>query len=441
MLFLPILLTAVGGWFLVVLRGGFFLCPRRAFGLLSDGFSRGGRRTVRSFFLALAGTLGVGNVTGVAVALRVGGAGSIFWMAIAALFACVLKFCESVLTASLGAGDMSDAIRAAFPKSPLLPALYVATLALTAFPMGAVLQLRAVAETANATLSVPPIVSAVCMSALIAPVILGGGGRIERASAMAIPPAALAYLLLCVLGICRAEHTVGEVLGRIFDEAFRVRSALGGWLALFCSRAVREGYAIGLLSNEAGCGTCTFAHARDEGLSAAEGGLLGVLEVACDALLCALTGVFILAALGGADLAAYPSAMHMLCDGFRITLGGGYRLPLLFCLSSFAFATSICWYYYGCTAVRALCGRRAIVYPYLYLGACLLSGVWNSALAVRLTDGCLLVLGLLSLPTLLRFSGRIRAISMSVGLMPHLPSRDRRRRNICRAARKNPKKY
>ncbi|MCQ2414395.1 MAG: alanine:cation symporter family protein, partial [Clostridia bacterium] len=177
-----ILLSCVGAWFLLRLRGGIFLHPRASLRTYVDGTRASGGHPLRTLMLALAGTLGVGNITGVVLAVRTGGAGTVFWLVLSSVFGATLKYAESVITLTsrgnphyLGIPRLLSERRLPAPRAP---AYAVLTRALAVF-MGWMLQSSAVAGAAR-PLGVSPAVAVAVLLILLVPAALCGVSRIER---------------------------------------------------------------------------------------------------------------------------------------------------------------------------------------------------------------------------------------------------------------------
>ena len=286
----PLLLFVSGIYFLIRLRGFYLLHPIRTLRRLAG---RGERRDALSALaVALGGTLGVGNITGVASALFFGGPGALFWMWLSALLSMGLHYAEVVL-----AFDTAD--------PPGLPrylgggfrgALFSLSLLFLSLSLGGGLQSAAVAEAAQISLSMP----AAAAGALLAlPVLLataGGFGRIRATASRVIPLVTLLFSLFCLWVIVAFRHNLPGVFSAIFRGAFSLRAAAGGGIGALIRRA-SVGFRRGLLSNEGGCGTASLPHAAAGTSDPARQGIFGIVEVAVDTLLlCTLSGVTILCA-------------------------------------------------------------------------------------------------------------------------------------------------
>ncbi len=411
---IPVLLTLAGVFFLLYLRGGPFRSPRRMLRALlykKNGETVQRRRyggallhrsgsgvsPFRAVTLALAGTLGVGNIVGVANALWLGGAGALFWMWVSALLAMLLKYAEILLavahrrTAPDGShsGGAVQYIRDRFPSraGALLAALFGSLTVLDALSMGCVIQVNAVASALHGTLGVPLPAAGALLLLLALPVILRSSRAVSALTEYLVPIMSLGYLVLSVAVLVIRRDALGGALASVFREAFHPASAAGGGLGFLTSRSLRIGTMRGLLSNEAGCGTAPTAHACAATDSPASQGVWGIFEVFADTiLLCTVTALVI--------LVSFPSVRAWGDDAVMMTISAytgvlGPWAKWFFCAAVFCFgyATVICWAGYGCEAIRSLTRRRLPLALYLLafavcipVGAMLApAAIWSAA--------------------------------------------------------------
>lgn len=393
---IPVLLTLAGVFFLLYLRGGPFRSPRRMLRALLHR-SGSGVSPFRAVTLALAGTLGVGNIVGVANALWLGGAGALFWMWVSALLAMLLKYAEILLavahrrTAPDGShsGGAVQYIRDRFPSraGALLAALFGSLTVLDALSMGCVIQVNAVASALHGTLGVPLPAAGALLLLLALPVILRSSRAVSALTEYLVPIMSLGYLVLSVAVLIIRRDALGGALVSVFREAFHPASAAGGVLGFLTSRSLRIGTMRGLLSNEAGCGTAPTAHACAATDSPASQGVWGIFEVFADTiLLCTVTALVI--------LVSFPSVRAWGDDAVMMTISAytgvlGPWAKWFFCAAVFCFgyATVICWAGYGREAIRSLTHRRLPLALYLLafavcipVGAMLApSAIWSAA--------------------------------------------------------------
>ena len=408
-LILPILVIATGVFLLIRLRFFFILHPIMVVRQIVEGLKD--RKTRRSFCLALAGTLGVGNIFGVSAGLMIGGPGSLLWLFISTIFAMIIKYSETLLVFESGArrGGMASMLGDCFPRlgrviSPVYGALTVAL----AFFMGSTMQSAALVDSAEQTLSLNPTVSLIILLILFLPCLIGGAQKIESITEILIPLTTIIYIIGCFAVIIINFERLDDALHLIFSGAFDFKSILGGGFSFL---AVREGFARGILSNEAGVGTSAMAHARSRERSPHMAGLFAMCEVVFDsALLCILTGLAILVSVD--DISVFSTPMSLVSHAFSTALGKNIAAFLPFIILAFAYSTLICWYYYGQECVLVFFPKFGLFYPLLFILFILLSGVVRSDFLLYVIDIILLFMSIITLSAIVKRSSRIAEISI-----------------------------
>lgn len=347
--------------------------------LLAKG-EAGGTSPFRALTVALAGTLGVGNIAGVALALASGGPGAVFWMWVSALAAMILKYAEIVLALRYRrreGGDTGDYcggamyyIREGLGGTPLargLAAVFAFLCILNSITMGSVIQSNVIAESLEGRFGVPAAVTGLVVSALAAAVVCGGVKSISGLTVRLVPFMSAVYVLLSLYIILTNLSQMPRVLALIFSSAFRPAPAWGGILGFLFSRAVRFGISRGLLSNEAGCGTAPIAHAESNAKSPAAQGLWGIVEVFVDTLLlCSMTAFVILIACDPAA-SGETGGILLTIAAFETAFGEAAGLIICAAVFLFAYATIICWGFYGSRCVGYFTKSAAARYAYLAL--------------------------------------------------------------------------
>ncbi len=414
-------MCAFGIFLALKLRLFFLLHPLRTARVLLGAMRKKG--AVRALFLALAGTLGVGNIAGVAFGIAVGGAGSVLWMLVSAVFAAVIKYCESALAADMrdgSHGGMMYVIKSSFKSlGKPLSVLYASLCLLLSLVMGAALQTKTVVA-AFEELGFSPLVCAVSFTALVMLAITRGSEKIDKITVYIIPLTTLAYIFLSFFVIFKNYARIPEVLSDIIGSAFSAPSILGGAVGALSSRAVSEGFSRGLLSNEAGIGTSSLAEARASNSSPAECGLLGMCEVIFDTvLLCTLTALSVL--LSMPEGAASMSGMQLVISAFSSSVGALAAPLLTLLVLAFAYSTVICWYFYGSECVRFLfkSDRKTVqlFFCLLFTLSLSLSFSFSEASLIFLTDLIMLPMAALTLISLTKNSERALHLSEHYGLI------------------------
>lgn len=425
---LPLLISAAGVYFMFKLRFFFILHPidtaKRSLRALKD------KRALRSFSLALAGTLGVGNVFGVAFGIMVGGAGSVFWLLVSMLFSMIIKYAEVVISADSlrhdtdSHGGMFFVISDSFKrKGGVLSKLYAFGALALSLLMGAALQCNAVVSSVTEIYDVPRISIAIVLLIITFAAIVGGVNKIEKITAILIPMTTLIYIVGAIYIIFNNITLLPNVVEKIFSSAFKAQSAIGGFIGFILSPSFSEGFARGILSNEAGAGTSSMAHARNGVLNPASSGLLGMLEVWFDTgFLCMLTAFSIL--LTVPEALTFDNGMQLVMYAVGSTFGNLGKWCAALCVISFAFATVICWYYYGMESWGYVFGKRGrFVFLPIFLLFIFIGCYIGSVAMVFLVDIFMALISALCISALIKNSDRIKTLSEKGGVIKSDPSR------------------
>jgi AGCS family alanine or glycine:cation symporter len=340
---------------------------------------------------ALASTVGVGNIAGVATALTLGGPGALFWLWISGLFGMGTKFAEIVIALHYREPDANGIMRGGamytLKKRGLgwLGAIFALLTALAAFGIGNMVQANSVAQSLNTTFGVSPAVVGGGLVVLSGAVILGGIRRIAAFAELLVPFMAIVYIVGGLVVVLTHLGALPGALRLVFEGAFSGTAAAGGFAGATIMAAMRYGVARGLFSNEAGLGSAPMVHSTANTDHPVRQGLYGIFEVFVDTILiCTTTGLVILVT-GSWDNGATGAALSV--RAFETGLPGAWGgIVVTTGLVLFAFSTLIGWSYYGETGIVYLLGTRAAI-PYrvlwlvfIYLGAVgSLQLVWSVA--------------------------------------------------------------
>ena len=370
----PVLLMAAGVFYLIILRGSPLKSPIKMVKAMLEpsGNEDEGISPFRSVTMALAGTLGVGNIVGVASAIAMGGFGAIFWMWISALVAMILKYAEIVLAVAhrrkrqgdlLGRENHGGAMYyikdhfESLGKKKLgaaMAVIFAALCVVDAVSMGCIVQVNAVSSAFSGVAQIPTWVSGGLLLIMTAPVITKGVKGISALTEYLVPLMSLGYIVMSVAVMIARRESLPEAVVMIFKDAFNVSSTVGGALGFLVSDALRFGTMRGLLSNEAGCGTAPFAHAASSTSEPARQGVWGIFEVFVDTvILCTMTALVII--LNYDDACAYSAdGIMMTVKAYSAVLGEWAEYFLAAAVLLFAYATVICWAQYGRESVSYL---------------------------------------------------------------------------------------
>lgn len=366
---LPIVLILAGAFFLVFLKFKPFVRPKKMLWCMlgRDNDSEvGGISPFRSVTMALAGTLGVGNIVGVASAIAMGGFGSIFWMWISALFAMILKYAEIVLAIAHRPkgnevrGGAMWYIKAGIKNKRLatvLCGIFASLCVLDSLSMGCIVQVNALSGAVNGAFGTPKLLIGILLAILTALVITKGAKGISNLTEWLVPLMSLGYIVISVAVMIKCRDRLSWALSTIFKEAFTVRSGAGGFMGFLLSEGLRYGTMRGLLSNEAGCGTAPFAHAASNTRTPAKQGVWGIFEVFVDTIvLCTMTAIVVIVSYDEVCALA-PDGMLMTMRAYSFVLGEWSEYFLAIAVMLFAYATVLCWSHYGGESVAWLTGE------------------------------------------------------------------------------------
>jgi alanine or glycine:cation symporter, AGCS family len=251
---------------------------------------------------ALSGTVGTGNIGGVALAIFLGGPAAIFWMWVTAFFGMTTKFVEVTLAhkyrevlpdGSISGGPMYYIENGLSMR--WLAILFSICLLLMAIGTGNMPQISSIAVVMNDTFDIPKIVTGAVLSVLLWLVIIGGIKRIAQIASKLVPFMAFWYITGALAVIISNYDNIIPSLTLIFVHVFTPTAAIGGFLGASVAAALTRGVNRGLYSNEAGQGSAPIAHASSKTESPVEEGMVSILEPFIDTLvICTITGLVIL---------------------------------------------------------------------------------------------------------------------------------------------------
>lgn len=382
---------------------------------------------------ALAGTVGTGNIAGVAGAIALGGPGAIFWMWCSAFLGMCTKFSEVTLAIHFReknsngeyvGGPMYYIKNGLSKKWYFLAVLYAVFGVLTVFGTGNTTQVNTIVASINSALMSFHIIDGtndkanlifgIFIAALVAMVLLGGIKRIGQVTEKLVPFMAVLYVILALgVIIMNIEH-VPAVFSEIFSGAFSPRAATGGVIgSMFLS--MKKGVSRGIFSNEAGLGTGSIAHACADTDNAVHQGMFGIFEVFMDTIIiCTLTGLVILLAAPGITYGQAAGA-ELTISGFTSTYGSWVSIFTAVAMCCFAFSTIIGWGLYGSRCIEFLGGEK-LVRPFLviYSFVSIVGATINLGLLWDIADTFNGLMAVPNLLALLMLSGQVKKLAIEV---------------------------
>ncbi|MFC3093574.1 amino acid carrier protein [Alteromonas sediminis] len=271
-------------------------------GKYDDSNDPGDTTHFRALTTALSGTVGMGNIGGVAFAIYLGGPAALFWMWVTAFLGMTTKFVEVTLShkyrvktadGTMAGGPMYYMDRRLNMKW-LAVAFAVATV-ISSFGTGNLPQSNGIAQSIEASFGIEPIIVGSVLGILLAMVILGGIQRIAAVTSKIVPFMAVIYIVGALAVIFANVENIGPAFMAVIGDAFTGSAAAGGFLGASLAYAFNRGVNRGLFSNEAGQGSAPIAHAAAKTKEPASEGMVSLLEPFIDTIIiCTITGLVIL---------------------------------------------------------------------------------------------------------------------------------------------------
>lgn len=309
---------------------------------------------------ALAATIGMGNIAGVAVAIYQGGAGAIFWMWISAIVGMNTKFFECTLAVLYRGKDYQGEIQGGpmytiekglgekFKPLAIAFAIFglIGTLAL--------FQINQLASFLETSYQVDPLYSGILFSVVLIYILLGGLKRIASFTSKVVPLMAILYLLLCFIVLGMNFELIIPTFLSIFEQAFGINSAVGGVSGYAIMHVIQTGVKRAAFSNEAGIGTAPMAHGNAKTNEPISEGYVAMLGPFIDTVIvCTLTAITILIGIKGMNNIGDLNGINLTTYAFTSQLGDFGRHALCIIIFLFAFSTMIgmanynkkCWDY------------------------------------------------------------------------------------------------
>jgi AGCS family alanine or glycine:cation symporter len=412
---LLILLTGIGIYLTIALRGLQFRYLGYALKLVfgrrkhPEAEGQGDISHFESLMTALAATIGIGNIAGVATAITVGGLGALFWMWVTALLGMATKYAEAILAVKYRIMDEKGEMCGGpmyFIERGLgwrwLALSFAFFGAIAALGGGNMLQANSVADVMYTMFNIDSWTSGIVVAALTGLTLLGGIKSIGKVAGLLVPFMAIFYIFGASIILILNFDQIPGALFSIVKHAFTGQAAFGGFLGSTLLLAVRVGVSRGLMTSEAGLGTASIAAAaaktdlpgRQALVSMTGSFLATIIMCTVTGLVLGVTGVFGLAneegkLLNGASMtiAAFNSAFQ----------GGGYIVTIGLIL--FAFTTLLGWAYYGEKCVEYIFGVKSVpLYRILFTLVIIPGAVLELEVVWKISD---IFNGLMAFPNLI----------------------------------------
>ena len=399
------LLVGTGIYLTVLLKGLQFRVLPLAFRLIfhKDHHHEGDISHFAALMTALAATVGIGNIVGVATAITLGGPGAVFWMWMTGLVGMVTKYSEAVLAVKyrekgehgMRGGPMYYLAKGA--GLPWLGTLFAIFTALAAFGIGNMTQANVTAKIFETTFNIDPLATGLVLMVLTALVILGGIRSIGRFTSLLVPFMIVGYVTAALIVLAMNATEIPHALGLIFYHAFNPAAATGGFAGATIAAAMRFGIARGVFSNESGLGSAPIAAAAARTNDPVKQALVSMTQTFIDTLVvCTMTALVILTATSWTQ---GVSAGELTSLSMAETLGGSGQIIVALATALFAYSTLIGWNYYGEKAIEYLFGPRSIrIYRIFFIAAVIVGATTSLEFVWNFSD---LMNGMMAIPNLI----------------------------------------
>lgn len=342
---------------------------------------------------ALAGTIGAGNIVGVATAIGFGGAGAIFWMWIASFICMTTKMAEVTMAVATRVSD-DDGKYIGGPMyyiekgtgSKFLAKIFSFFAFIAIIGTGALVQSNSISESLNAMTGLNLHLGGILIVIFMLLVLVGGIKRIGAFASKIVPIMSVFYIVACILILILQIENLIPAFKEIIIGAFNPKAFAGGATGSGILISIRWGLARGIFSNEAGLGTAPMAHATSHTDHPIRQGMWGAIEVFISSMIiCTMTALVIITSgmyenkgLEGAALTAASFSKTLFIGKYVVSLA----------LILFAFTTAVSWCYYGQRCVKYLTGSSKLsdFFKYIYIIFCYLGSIGGLKFAWSVAD-------------------------------------------------------
>ena len=410
-LLIPLLLGS--GIYLTIRLGGLQflkLIPalRLAFVERKDEGTKGDISHYQALATALAATVGVGNIAGVATAIQLGGPGAVFWMWITALFGMAAKYSESFMGVRFRTTDAHGEIsggpqwylKRAIPGGlgVVLSIAFAAFAILASFGIGNMTQSNTVAAVIKDQFGVAPWISGLALMVFTGLVLIGGIKSIAKVTSTVVPSMIVLYVVAALVVLGLNLSSIPDAFAMIFSDAFTGTAAAGGFTGAVIAQAIQFGVARGIFSNESGLGSAAIAAAAAKTDHPVRQGLVSMTQTFIDTIIVVTMTALVIVSTGAWQSDAEGAAMTSVA--FSTGLPGEWgSLIVTLAVVFFAGSTVLGWAYYGERCAQRLFGvRSVIVYRVVFTVVVFIGATTKLSTVWTLSD---IMNGLMALPNLL----------------------------------------
>lgn len=363
----------------------------------------------QAFVTGLASRVGVGNIAGVAIAIKLGGPGAVFWMWITAIFGMATKYGEGVLAVKyrvtnskgeMSGGPMYYIENGLGKKWKWLAFLFAFFGVMASFGIGSTVQANSVAQAVHSSFGIDTWITGVVLTLITAFVVLGGIQSIARVSSVVVPFMAVLYIVGGLVVVAMHFDLLLPALKVIMHDAFTGQAVAGGVVGT----VIRYGVARGVFSNEAGMGSAPIAAAAAKTDHPVRQALVSMTGTFLDTIIvCSITGIVlvmgILQSNGGAFAVPTLKGAALTTATFDAMLSGYGGWVVTIGLIFFAYSTTLGWCYYGEKCATYVFGDKSVpMYRVIYVATVMLGTVLSMDMVWAAADT---FNGLMAVPNLI----------------------------------------
>lgn len=375
----PLTILMVGVGLYLTVRSGFFQIAGiktwwkhtvgEVFGKTNNSAAGEGElKPYQALSTVLAGTVGSGNIAGVAAAIAIGGPGAVFWMWVIAIVGMMTKMAEVTLAVAYRkknesgeyyGGPMHYMRNGLGKVGKVLASIYAVALLIEVLADACFVQPNTLATCVNDVFGIPLIVIGVIVAGSACIIVLSGGVKnIGDVCGKFVPPMIIIYIVGCLIVIIANITEVPAALAMIVKYAFAPAPAVGGFAGSTITLAMGRGAARGIFSNEAGMGTATTVHATAQTDNPAHQGMYGILEVFIDTvIICTLTALSVVCSGVWSN---GNTGVVLTFDAFRGTIGFAGTVVLCIAVVLFTYSSYLGFFVEFRTCVEFIFGEKAV---------------------------------------------------------------------------------
>ena len=397
-----ILVSILGIYFTFTLKGIQFNVKRMIKYLFKkDNTSPSGLSSFKTLSIALAGRIGVGSISGIALAIYLGGPGTIFWIWIIAIISAIIAYSETYLGVKYKEKG-NDGIHNGGPEfyinkvlhKPKLAKLYILVFAFCyVFGFNSV-QSNTITKAISHSFNLTPWIVSLCIAIFTFIVVFKGQKKVADATSKLVPFMSLLYIIIAIIVIIKNITIIPNIFTSIIRNALNIKPFVSGFLSTMIIGTKR-----GIFSNEAGLGTGSIAAASGNSDDAIKEGFIQMFGIYITSIIiCTCTGLIVLSSNYNNLIVNDPNGIEIASSSFIYHLGTPGNTILTIIITLFAFSTILSGYYYGISALKYLFKKDySILLKIATIIIVFLGGIISSTISWTLTDLLIAILVIINI--------------------------------------------